>query len=162
MSRIVNIAGGALLAAGASQFPEYSQQYVQRLGGAVDELEKIVFAFDNAAAASNLSRDEALSELSGTDFLNRRQDDMRLTIGRYERLRVDYNNLRDATAFERVLYINGLTDRELVANTWDDFEPAVPLTPDGAVFTFSGFLAGFLSLFGLTKLMRRRRRASAA
>jgi len=158
MSRVVNIAGGVLLAAGASQFPEFSQQYVQRLGGAVDELAKVVTAFDNAATASNLTREEALQELSGTEFLNRRQDDMRFTIGRYERLQRDYANLRDASAYERVLYINGLTDRELVENTWGDFQPAVPLTPDGFVFTGSGFLAGFLALFGATRVMRRRQR----
>ena len=162
MARIVNIAGGMLLAAGASQFPEYSQQYVQRLGGAVGELKKVVVAFDAAATASNLTREGALQELSGTDFLNKRQADMRLTIGRYERLKRDYEVLRDATAFEHVLYINRLTDRELVGHTWDDFEPAVPLTPDGAIFTVSGFMAGFLSLFGMTNLIRRRRRAAAA
>jgi len=162
VSRIINIAGGVVLAAGASQFPEFSQQYVQRLGGAVDELSKIVAAFDASAQAVDLTREEALLELSGTEFLERRQADMRFTIGRYERLKTDYENLRDATAFERVRYINGLTDRELIGNTWGDFQPAVPLTPDGAVFTGSGFLAGFLAFFGLSKLRRRRRRQEAS
>jgi len=161
MSRILNIAGGTVLAVGASQFPEFSQQYVQRLGGAVDELSKVVSAFDDAAAASNLSREEALGELSGTEFLDQRQADIRYTMGRFERLKADYENLRDATAMERLRYINGLTDRELIQNTWTDFRPAVPVTPDSAAFTGSGFLAGFLAIFGLSKLRRRRKRATA-
>ncbi|MEM0978498.1 MAG: DUF2937 family protein [Pseudomonadota bacterium] len=161
MSRILNVTGGVILAAGMSQFPEFSQQYVQRLGGAVDELEKIVSAFDAAAAASDLSREQALLELSGTAFLEQRQTDMRGTIGRFERLKMDYDNLRNATAYQRVRYINGLTDREIIENTWADFQPAVPLTTDGAAFTLSGFLAGFLSLLGITRLSRRRRRVSA-
>ncbi|MEO1561873.1 MAG: DUF2937 family protein [Pseudomonadota bacterium] len=162
MSRILNMGVGVVLAAGASQFPEFSQQYVQRLGGAVDELEKVVVAFDNAASAADLTREEALKELSGTRFLDQRQSDMRLTIGRYERLSADYENLRGATAFERVRYINGLTDRELIESTWSDFEPAVPLTPDGFAFTGSGFLAGLFTMIGLTKMTRRRRRRSYA
>ncbi len=31
--RAITLAGGIVGAAGMSQFPEYSQQYVQRLGG---------------------------------------------------------------------------------------------------------------------------------
>ena len=162
MSQFMNISGGLFLAAAASQFPEFSQQYVQRMGGAVDELEKVVTAFDRAATASNLTREEALNELSGTEFLDRRQSDMRFTIGRYERLKRDYANLRDASAVERVRYINGFTDAELFTRTMDDFEPAVPLTPDSAAFTGSGFLAGFGAVFGASRLMRRRRARATA
>ena len=40
--RALTLAAGLTGAAGASQFPEFSQQYVQRLGGAVDELTRFV------------------------------------------------------------------------------------------------------------------------
>ena len=40
--RAIAVAGGLAGAAGLSQFPEFSQQYVQRLGGAVDELTAVV------------------------------------------------------------------------------------------------------------------------
>jgi len=44
-----------------SQAPEFSQQYRQRIGGAVDELRMVVDAFEAQAAASGLDRQGALS-----------------------------------------------------------------------------------------------------
>ena len=41
--------GGLALGVVLSQFPEYAQQYTQRLGGAVDELRIITEDFDRAA-----------------------------------------------------------------------------------------------------------------
>ena len=45
-------AGGALT---ASQLPEFTQQYRQRLGGAVDELLRVVADFDADAARNPLT-----------------------------------------------------------------------------------------------------------
>ena len=42
MRRALSILGGLVLGFGFAQFPEYAQQYEQRLGGAVDELRIIV------------------------------------------------------------------------------------------------------------------------
>jgi hypothetical protein len=38
MRRSLSLLGGLGLGLALSQFPEYAQQYTQRLGGAVDEL----------------------------------------------------------------------------------------------------------------------------
>ena len=54
--RAITMAGGLVGAAGLSQFPEFSQQYVQRLGGAVDELSRFVAEFDADAAAVGMTR----------------------------------------------------------------------------------------------------------
>ena len=43
--RAITLAGGLAVGAGASQFPEFSQQYAQRLGGAVDALGEVVRGF---------------------------------------------------------------------------------------------------------------------
>lgn len=157
MTRIVNIAGGVLLACSLSQFPEFSQQYVQRLGGAVDALSTVVRDFDKSAEATGLTRDAALSSLTGTEFLGRRQADMRRTISRQERLAADYAALRNAGAYERLAYISKLTDEDVAKRTWADFQPAVPLTLDGLVFTVLGYLAGYGTLTGLFGLRRGRR-----
>ena len=69
-----------------AQFPEFSQQYVQRLGGAVDELRIVVADFDASAQAAGLTREAALADLSGSEFRDLRQGDMTRTIARYERL----------------------------------------------------------------------------
>ena len=52
MRRMIAGIGGLALAIVLSQFPEYAQQYTQRLGGAVDELRVITEDFDRAALAA--------------------------------------------------------------------------------------------------------------
>ena len=63
-AKALSLAGGIAGAVGLSQFPEFSQQYAQRLGGAVDELARVVEDFDADASDVGLNRDEALSQLS--------------------------------------------------------------------------------------------------
>ncbi len=158
MVKLVKMTGGVLLACSMSQFPEYSQQYVQRLGGAVDELATVVEDFDATAQSSGQNRETALLSMQGTDFLTRRQDDMRRTITRQEVLTQDYDVLRDASAYERLAYISKLTDTGITERAWDDFKPAVPLTLDGLIFTLTGYLAGYGALSSVTRLRRRKRK----
>jgi hypothetical protein len=46
-----------------SQGPEFAQQYRQRLGGALEELNRIVSEFDAEVRRQNLTRAEALKRL---------------------------------------------------------------------------------------------------
>ncbi|MEC7965452.1 MAG: DUF2937 family protein, partial [Pseudomonadota bacterium] len=52
--RTLTLIAGLSGAAVTAQFPEFSQQYAQRLGGAVDELTAVVADFDASAQASGL------------------------------------------------------------------------------------------------------------
>ena len=54
MLRVVSVVVGLMGGAGLAQFPEYAQQYTQRLGGALDELSRVVADFDRSAAATGL------------------------------------------------------------------------------------------------------------
>jgi hypothetical protein len=54
---------GLFTALVASQLPEYTQQYRQRLGGAVDELKTIVAEFDAESARQSLTRDQGIARL---------------------------------------------------------------------------------------------------
>jgi len=44
------------LALAGSQIPEFAQQYRQRLGGAIDELNRMIAQFDSEAAGQSLTR----------------------------------------------------------------------------------------------------------
>lgn len=161
MLRLVALLGGLAGAAGMSQFPEYSQQYTQRLAGAVDELRVVVEDFDASAQASGLTREEALAELSGSEFLDRRQADMTRVINRYTRLQSNLITFENAGPFARLRLTPRVADPEIAAKAWDDFKPAVPLTPAGAVFAGIGYVSGWLGLAMLWSLIRlpfRRRR----
>jgi hypothetical protein len=142
MIRALILAGGVAGAAGLSQFPEYSQQYNQRLAGAVDELSRVVADFDASAAAEGLSREAALAQMVGTPFVERRQADMRRSFDRHARLSADLSALQNAGPFMRAYHAARLTDREIAARAWGDFRPALPLDFAGILFGLAGFVMG--------------------
>ena len=134
--------GGLAGGAGLSQFPEFSQQYLQRLAGTVDEIQLQVSAFDASARRAGLTREEALAETSESAFLNSRQNDARAMINRSERLTADLDALRASGPILRVFQAPRLTDPEIAASTWSDFKPAAPLTLEGLVCALLGVFAG--------------------
>ncbi|NVO23418.1 DUF2937 family protein [Donghicola mangrovi] len=156
--RVVVVSVSLLTGAGLSQFPEFSQQYLQRLGGAVDALEQVVSDFDHSAAAVGLSRHKALDEMNGSPFLQRRQADLRRTILRYEELLNAYTALRSGGPFTRFYEIEHLQDPQILQGTWDDFQPALPLTFEGLFFALFGFGAGYGVMKTVAKLFRPGRR----
>lgn len=159
--RALTLAGGITGAAGLSQFPEFSQQYAQRLGGAVDELSRVVAAFDADAAGVGMTRDAALSELAkGGDLGAARAATMARTIERHERLSADLNALEGAGPFTRAYLAARMTDRDVAQRAMENFKPAVPATFEGAVFAGVGFLVGAFvlgALFAVLKWPFRRR-----
>lgn len=147
--RALTLAGGVAGAAGFSQFPEFSQQYVQRLGGAVDELERVVADFDQDAADVNLSREAALVDLaSGGTMGKERADTMVRTIDRHANLSADLAALQAAGPFTRAAQAARFRDSEIAQRAFENFKPAAPLTFEGATFAGAGFLSG-LMLFGV-------------
>ncbi len=162
MAGLVKWAGGLLFGAALSQFPEYSQQYVQRMGGALDELKTVVADFDTSAKTAGYSRDTALAAMTGTDFLSARQADMTRTFARFDTLQADYLRLKDANAFQRLAYVARMRDTQIMRGTAKDFKPAVPLTTEGAGVAGIGFLFGYGGLAGLGRKRRRRQKQAAA
>lgn len=165
IARAIILAAGLAGAAGFSQFPEYSQQYMQRLGGAVDELARFVAAFDRDATALGLSREAALVDLaSGGDMGRARAETVVATIDRHARLSADLAALEGAGPFTRAYEARRFMDGEIAARALEVYKPALPLTFEGAVFASAGLLGG-LSLasagFALGRRLMRRTRARA-
>lgn len=162
--RSLTLAGGLAGATVTSQFPEFSQQYMQRLGGAVDALRVVVLDFDASAAAVGLTRSAALDQLQGSDFLARRHADMSRTIQRYETLKDVQAALTGADPVTRALHLQKFTDPQIARATWAAYQPAVPLNVHGLGFAVLGLLAGGLAIGGLMRVLRwpfRRRTLSA-
>lgn len=163
--RALALAGGLTVGAGVSQFPEFSQQYAQRLGGAVDALGVVVADFDASAAAEGLNRSAALAQMQGTGFIERRRADMERSFARHEKLSADLAALQGQGPFTRAWNAARMTDGEVMQATWRAYQPAVPLNLTGAAFAAAGFLAGLIIVAALMALIRlpfrtrRRRRA---
>lgn len=165
MRRALGILGGIGLALGLSQFPEYNQQYIQRLGGAVDELAAITAEFDAAATRAGITRTEALGRYAavGDDFIAERGDDMSDIFARHQRLSAHLDALRGAGPVDRLASFGRYYDPELAERTLGDFRPAVPATGEGLAYAGAGLAAGYALVAGLISLVllpfRRRGRA---
>lgn len=162
IARAATLAVGLVGGFGAAQLPEFSQQYVQRLGGAVDALTQVAADFDASAEAEGLSRAEALAQMQGTDFLERRRQDMTATFARLDRLQNDLVRLEPASSLRRVALLGRSADAAVAGEVWKVFQPAVPVTTEGALFAGLGFFAGGGLAGGTLRLLRTksgRRRA---
>lgn len=158
----VTLACGIAGALSLSQAPEFAQQYRQRLGGALEELARIVVEFDEDAAKNNLSRDDALATYaqSGEQFLKDRGERMKTTIVRMETLAAQARWFEALPPAAKPVALARGYDETLMAGLWRDFKPAVPLTLDGALWAGGGFLAasGLFMLVTMPFQRWRRRR----
>jgi hypothetical protein len=155
----IALALGALF----SQAPEFMQQYYQRIGGAVDELQRMTDQFNENARRLGHDRDSALGIMSSDpkpliQGLARIENENAERLARLKRQRAD---LANASAIDRFLYLARNYDPALASATWNAFEPAVPLTLAGFGFAFCGFVVSLLLLSGLTFAMRRMSVATA-
>lgn len=169
MRRAIASIGGLALAVALSQFPEYAQQYTQRLGGAVDELRVITEDFDWAAAAGGLDRTAALERYnaSNDEFLAGRGTSMTATFQRYEQLSAALQRIENADAVERFQQLPAFLDGDIGQRTLANYRPAVPVTMEGILYAGTGFIIGYLLLsgmwrFGAMPIRHWRRRRYAA
>ena len=151
MRRVIAGIGGLGLAVTLSQFPEYAQQYTQRLGGAVDELRIITQRFDSEAAAAGLDRQEALSRYGGsTDgFIVGRGTSEAANFIRYDQLSATLERIQGADAIERFQSLPDFLDTDIGQRTLENYRPAVPVTMEGILYAGGGFILGYLILSGL-------------
>jgi len=151
MRRVIAGIGGLVLAASLSQFPEYAQQYTQRLGGAVDELRVITEDFDRAAEAGGLDRTSALARYNAADddFLAGRGTSMTATFQRYDMLRSTLTQIEGAGPVERFQSLPAYLDTDIGQRTLENYRPAVPVTMEGIFYAGAGFIIGYLIVSGL-------------
>lgn len=163
MIRTLALIAGLLGAGTLSQAPEFTQQYYQRLSGAVDALRPIALTFDLAARTQGLSREEALGKIGGNDFADALRGDLAASVARYDRLSAAQSRIAEATPLGRLAQPWSFADPDLFEATLSDYKPALPLTTAGVIACLIGFLAGFLfvriTLGGLWRLTVGRQAA---
>lgn len=157
IGRILALAIGLMAGLAASQGPEFAQQYRQRLGGAIDELRRVVTRFDMDAQASGLSREAAVARLrEQPEPVSRAQGDAMGEIG--ERLSALENQREafvEAGPFSRLLVMMHRIDPGLARATYLDFEPAWPATAEGLATGGVGFAAGWMAIWFLARTLAR-------
>jgi hypothetical protein len=163
IARTLGLAFGLIGGVVASQGPEFAQQYRQRLGGAVDEIRRVVERFDADARGTGQTRESAMAQLQGNpDRLTSAQGEaMRANTARLERLERQRRELAEAGPVGRAYLLASDGDTEIMRAAFRDYEPAVPTTAGGLTIAGIGFVLGYAlsRLLGvpLRRLSRRRR-----
>ncbi|HZF47304.1 MAG TPA: DUF2937 family protein [Polyangiaceae bacterium] len=151
-----------------TQVPEFIQQYLQRLGGHLDEARRQVEGFTKVAALSQLTARELIERTAQNpdEAVARLSSVMREAIERVEHLTAAEAAIRDASAWTRPFVFLAHMDPAIAGATWDVYRPAVPTTLEGVVYAGFGILVLWGLYYGLlrypvTALLGRRRGAAA-
>lgn len=130
------------------QLPEFIQQYLQRLGGRLDEARLQLAKFEEIARQSNLAlpqfiertaanADAAVAKLGGV---------MQDTLDRVTELSSAETALRDASLWEKPFVFFAHLDPSIARATLEIYRPAVPTTAEGAIYALSGIIV-FLGVY---------------
>jgi hypothetical protein len=124
-----------------SQIPELVQQYRQRLGGAVDELGAFVRNFDEDSRRSGYDRVGALAVMMGNPekLVREQAQRMKEYVQRLDRLSQQQSALASGLTLAGFVSVLSNYDQPIMAEAWNAFAPAFPMTMWGAVFAIIGW-----------------------
>jgi hypothetical protein len=136
--RILCVVGAVLF----SQGPEFMQQYLQRLGGHLDEARRQLATFQKTASQAGLSLDEFIHK-TGTNVdpdVARLGGVMTESADRVASLQSAHDALLGSALWERPLVFVRHLDVDIARATGAVYQPAVPTTAEGLVYALIGML----------------------
>lgn len=170
IKKILVLCVGLTCGAGASQAPEFTQQYLQRLGGWVDSYQDMVTRLDARAAQFDMTREQYIAALQASTDPKVRSEAANIAswpvyLKKFTEMQ---QMLQDGPSWKRPIrllqYYNDPAFSPIIKETLADYKMGTQFTGEGAAFAGAGFVAGWL-LTGIgTALLRapiniiRRRR----
>ncbi len=154
----IYIIAGIIVALMLSQFPEFYQQYRQRLGGTLDELNRQVQALDERAANVQMTRYNYVRHLTSNPDTATKQEGEHLThlLTRQYDVDVAIKDLDDAKVQEIFIKVIFHLDIKTAEATARDYKPALPLSIEGGLYTLIGFLFGYIFMAFLFVFLPKR------
>lgn len=138
-------AGGGM---GLSQAPAFTQAYLQRLGGHLDEARRTLDLVERGILVPELTAAERSQAVAG--FADRVAE-----------LEATYASIAEATPLMQPILVMRHGDSEIARRAWEAFTPAVPIDATSLIWTGLGVLVA-LVIYELFKspaaVVRRRRR----
>jgi hypothetical protein len=161
ITRRLAVAIGFLFAVIGAQWPEFAQQYRQRLGGALDELNRMIAEFDNQARSQSLSREQGLARLERNDdpLARQRADAVNEEIDRADRLSKQKQAFAEAGPVNRLVTLVENFDPETMAQAWRDYEPALPTTSEAFIVGGVSLVVGWCLTHAIAWPIRKTWRA---
>lgn len=136
-----------------AQFPQYLAQYIQRLGGHVDE------------AARNMEKYREIAKELGKSLyqysqhlLNSKDPDVFKTgqkiagdLARYDQLAAALKELQAAPAWKKFIVFLQHIDIGIARAALDNFTPGLPVTLEGAAYAAAGIVIGMIVYFCVSR-----------
>jgi hypothetical protein len=128
-----------------SQVPEFIQQYLQRLGGHLDEARRQLDQIQASAASSGLTLEQLTAHTAAASdpAVARLGGILKEAAARVDSLAAAENAIRHASILERPFVFLGHLDPEIARATWGIFKPALPTTAEGLIYSLVGILVFF-------------------
>lgn len=143
-----------------SQAPEFMQQYLQRLGGHLDEARRQLAHFQDTAAQAGLTLDQLIQRtlVNSDSAVAQLGGVMRDTAARADTLAAAQDALQHATLLTRPFVFLRHLDVSIARGTWSIYQPAVPTTVEGLLYALAGMISllvvyHFLLKLPLTRLL---------
>ena len=159
--RRLAVAIGLLCGLIASQLPEFAQQYRQRLGGALDELNRTIAQFDSETAAQSLTREQGIDRLRRNPETLARERGAAIDkdINRANRLVRQQEAFQSGGPLTRLATLIGNFDPATATRAIENFEPAVPITVEAFMIASIAVVVGWGATHLCAWPIRRRWRA---
>ena len=164
IDRLLCVLGAVLF----SQGPEFMQQYLQRLGGHLQEAQRQLGLFRGAASHSGGTLEEFIAQTrtnpnAGVAQLSSVMSD---AVDRTASLQAAHDALVHSSLWAKPFVFMRHLDPDIARATWSVYLPAVPTTVEGLLYALTGMLfcllvyhLGIKSLLGL--FFRKRAPAPA-
>jgi hypothetical protein len=152
VDRLLAVAGALALV----QFPQFYAQYLQRLGGHLDEARRTVEQYVKAASSYNLTLKEYINIYltSNNKIFVSSGKIINDLVERWEHLQASFRALKAATPLNRWLVFLREMDPEISRQTWFNFTPGIPTTTEALVYALIGLLAAWGIYQGVKSLFR--------
>ena len=160
--RRLALAIGVLFALAGSQLPEFAQQYRQRLGGAIDELNRMIAQFDREVGAESLTRAQGVDRLKANpdSLAQERGAAIESDVDRAARLSRQQQAFQIGGPLTRLASLIENFDPATASQAIRDYEPAVPITFEafvvGGIALVFGWAATHLCAWPIRRRLRRR------
>lgn len=152
-----------------SQMPEFMQQYLQRLGGHLDEARRHLAHYQKIADDTGVTLGDLSARFGGsTDGATAKVGGVIAdTAARVHELEAAQAAIQSAGLLGRPFAFLRHIDGEIARGTWSIFKPAVPTTVEGLVYAAAGIVVLLGLYYGLVhypvvRTWRRRARAKTA
>jgi hypothetical protein len=152
-----------------SQVPEFMQQYLQRLGGHLDEARRQLQQFHQTATQSGLTLDRFIAQTAANadPAVARLGGVMTEAITRVDTLEAAQSAIQHASLWSRPFVFLRHLDPAIARATGEIFKPAVPTTLEGLVYSLIGMLVllavyHFGIKYPVTRIFSRRAAKRAA